>query len=290
MFLTFYTFVRKKKKMPTFALIIMLLTIGISILIPLLVKRVKSLEKQKESGLTKSDNLVHKNQASAKINRSIGLVVSMFVLAVGVSLFLLIPGCSSTEQKPIVVLLKDNKKYVYHAFPSLLLSAIENQEVVETGFYSSISVYPLNNDLYIAPSDLLPFAMLIAQHYEIVHYDQRSHQGFFMENDAFKLKKSTERIATDKIGQTEQLHRIQLSNSREEKSVEISWSEGSTLTPLSNCEIKSVWVVSNPYPGKTVGNYSDRLLVNITNLIDYLKPTATITLDEEHNLLLLEGF
>lgn len=99
---------------------------------------------------------------------------------------------------------------------------------------------------------------------------------------------TTERttVPTDKIGKTINLETITISDGEKELVVEYKI-DGFDRIAIRNCEVKSVWEVTNPYPGKTVGNYRDKLLVNATEVMRYFNPNAKIEFTEDKEILLI---
>jgi hypothetical protein len=258
------------------------------------IKNLRSEEKMKFKNLRGEENkkapILKRNTTKKSPRRLLGVSVTLFVLSIGLLVFFMIPSCSSTLRSPVVVLLKDGNKFVYHGNPYLIEKAIENGEAVETEFYSTVDVYPIDGALYISPSEVQAFAALFGQQYRIIMYEQPAHQGFFVETDDSRYVYTTSVIPTDRIGVTEREHVIELSNADSSVNRTIRWRQGDETIPIENCEIKSIWVVSNPYPGKTVGNWRSQVLVNLSELVAYFDSNASIELNEDQNILVLSGF
>jgi uncharacterized membrane protein len=132
-----------------------------------LIKNLRAEEKMKFKKLRVEDNkktpILKRNTTKKQAYRFLGVFVSLFILSIGLVVFFMIPSCSNTLRSPVIVLPKEGNKYVYHRHSLLIEKAMKNDEVVETGFYSTIEVCPIDGNLYISPVDVRVFAFLFAQ-------------------------------------------------------------------------------------------------------------------------------
>jgi hypothetical protein len=220
------------------------------------------------------------------IFKMIGCITLIPIITTAVILIFFVGGCSSDVRNAIIVLEQENQKYVYHSNPFLLEDTIENEKFVDVSFYSKINLYPLDEGIYIAPSDLKPFAAIATNRFNFVDYDQGSHAGFIIEGDSLLYDIEREVIPSDKIGEAKTKESIIISNGTKELRIEYVLN-GAEREAIRNCEIKSVWSVTSPYAGKTVGNYVDHLLVNATEVLRFFNPSVEVEFVEEDNILYL---
>jgi hypothetical protein len=104
-------------------------------------------------------------------------------------------------------------------------------------------------------------------------------------SDSAQFTIENKTIPTEKIGKSILEYTIFISDG--DKELVIQWNKDNEIVPIRNCVIKSVWEVSNPYPGKTVGNYRDKLLVNVSEVLHFFNSNAQMTIEEDGELLLI---
>lgn len=224
--------------------------------------------------------------AQKKISKMIGLAVFLPILATAIVIIFSVGGCSSDAKTPVLVIEEDGKKYVYHRVRFFLENSIKRDEFIDVSNHSKIDIYPLKEGVFVDPYDIEPFAAFATDQFEFIEYDQGSHAGFFVQSDSMLYSSESKPIPTDKIGKSSTLETIIISDGEKELKIEYEF-DGIKRHPVRNCEIKSVWTMSNPYPGKTVGNYVDRLLVNATEVMRYFNPNAKMELVDDGEILLL---
>lgn len=221
-----------------------------------------------------------------KISKMIGMAVLIPILSTAFILIFSLGGCSSDATISVLVLEKENQKYVYHSNSFFVKNDIENGNVVDISFYSKLTVYPLKKGIFVDPKDLQAIASFATGQFEILEYDQGSHAGFVIDSDSSLYNEESKAVPTDKIGKTVRQETIIISDGQKELLIEYQ-RDGADEIPIRNCEIKSVWEVTNPYPGKTVGNYRDKLLVNATEVLRYFNPNAQMELIDDGEVLLV---
>lgn len=221
------------------------------------------------------------------IFKFIGFITLIPIITTAFILIFSIGGCSSDFKTSIIVLEQNGQKYIYHSSPFLMQNSIDNGKTVDISLYSKINLYSLEESIYVEPHDVKAFAAMATNRFKIVEYDHVSHAGFVIESDSLIYNIETEVIPSQKIGDTKTKQSIIISDGLKDLRIEYILN-GVERIALRNCEVKSVWSVSSPYAGKTVGSHVDRLLVNVKDVMHYFNPSVQMELEEDQNILLIQ--
>lgn len=276
--------------MNTTIIITLSVIVMITVMILTAIASIRQKKINQEQLKTHSNEDIKEALQSKKVNQKklswiIGSAVFLPILSVGIILFFTIGGCSSTVKNPIIILEQEGDKYVFHSDPFILKKNIEKGGFVELNVFSKVTVYPLNDGVYVEPNDLISFIALAINQFETIKHDQGSHNGFVVPLETSYSTLTKEIVPTEKIGETNNQFTLKIEGNNKE--LLIQWNNGKKIEPILNCEIKSVWEVTNPYPGKTIGNYRDKLLVNASKVINYFNPSAQINMGEDSDLLVI---
>lgn len=269
-------------------LLIVVPTILVIVISSIAANKQKKIKKEIEEDIKKGnfDQVEIKQKTSQKkISKLIGTAVLLPILSIGVILFFTIGGCSSDVKTPILVLEQEGLNYVFHGNSFFLENDIEKGGFVDLDLFSKVIIYPLKDGIYMDPNDIQGVSCIATGQFNLIEYDQGSHQGFVVISDSAQFTIENKTIPTEKIGKSILEYTIFISDG--DKELVIQWNKDNEIVPIRNCVIKSVWEVSNPYPGKTVGNYRDKLLVNVSEVLRFFNSNAQMTIEEDGELLVI---
>lgn len=272
---------------PTLLILLILAPILVVFIITsVIVKKDKKLKEARIKSLKNGDlNTETLRTSQKKISRLIGIAVSIPLLSTGIMLLFVFKGCSSDSTFAFITLEKNNQKYVYQNRLHRFEEEMEEGKFIHLDVFSKVNVFPLKNGIYIDPINIEGLANIATGKYRLIDYDQGNHRGFVIASDSSKFSSNSEILPSEKIGKS--IYEYTISMSDGTKNFTIQWRIGEQLEPIQNCELIDVWEVTNPYPGKTVGNYRKKILVNATELLLFFNPNAQLSLDEEDYLLVI---
>ena len=271
---------------PTLLILLILAPILVVFIITsVIVKKDKKLKEDRAKSLKNGDlNNETLRTSQKKISRLIGVAVSIPLLATGIMLLFLFKGCSSDSTFAFITLEKNNKKYVYQNRLHRFEEEMKEGKFIHLDIFSKVNIFPLKDGIYIDPINIEGLANIATGKYQLIDYDQGNHDGFVINSDSSTFSSTSEILPSDKIGKS--IYEYTISMSDEAKELTIKWRIGEQLEPIQNCELLDVWEVTNPYPGKTVGNYRKKILVNATELLHFFNPNAQLSIEED-NLLVI---
>lgn len=262
--------------MTTTTLILMIvLPFAISSITLILIKQVK----KKEAKTT------HKLEPHKKTTKIVSLTVVSSLLILGVSLLFLLKGCDNEGEYALIVVEKDDNKYVYYYSDYFMEKKIEEKETIDITYFSKLMIYSVDDDLYVNPTDIEGLVNILTDNTNFYTYDQVSFQGFVTSKEDSNYDYTLLTKPTEKIGETYNEFHVEIKY--DNNTHLIKWENKDDFAPIQNCELKSVWEVSNPYPGKTVGTFRKMILIKLDDLVQLIAPNTSYRYDKEDNLLFI---
>jgi hypothetical protein len=206
------------------------------------------------------------------------------ILIVAVPLLFFIDGCKSDYSSVTFAIEKNGLTYLYSPNEFLVKNAIKEDEV-PMGLNINI-IYVLDGLIYMRPNDLQQVTNILSENYRIIEKKEPSYDGYAVSDSSSVYNATVQNKASIKIGETESTNIVTLtSKSNRSKSMEIKWRTLPELKALENCSLEGVWKSTNPYPGKTVTNWEDEILVKLNDLNSFYGNSFELILDEESSVL-----
>lgn len=211
-----------------------------------------------------------------------GLFLTIFI---GGSMLLLFRGCSEniSPEAANVALNTNGKTYLYSVMGDFIVqNSIEKGE--SPALAPSLEVYKNNDDFYVAPIRMKALADVMAGDTKLYEYKEPSYDGYAVSNEKVGFEMSTKVKTTETIGEQITAFTATLRNADGEE-MRIEWEMNPSTAEykaISNCEVKSFWVQTNPSPGETVISGEDFLVVHIDKLAEFYK--CSVTYDPETRL------
>lgn len=150
---------------------------------------------------------------------------------------------------------------------------------------NSVQIIEDRGALYVEPKNFEKVVNLIAGNYVLFEEKESSHDGYVAFNDKDIFEYKVNNVNTEKIGQQIKQEIIQISNPSETKSLEIVWSSFPEPKAKKNCVVKRLWVVEHPYPGKTVGDYQNAVVINLNDIVAFYDNGTTLKYEENNKIL-----
>jgi len=136
------------------------------------------------------------------------------------------------------------------------------------------------------PDNLERIVNILSGNFKIIEKNESSYNGYAVNDSSGVYNFKVQNKAGSKIGEIQAINVVTLSDkSHRSKHMEIKWKTLPELEAIENCSVESIWVVSNPYPGKTVGNWEDDILVNIDDINAFYGNLFELDFDEEASVL-----
>ncbi|MEX1192808.1 MAG: hypothetical protein WEA99_12610, partial [Brumimicrobium sp.] len=209
---------------------------------------------------TSSINLTSNKKKSTKKKSFIAFFI--FALTAIIPILIFTNGCENDYRYATFVIQDDNENYVYSSSEFLVEEAINKNEVPPT--LNSNILYFIDGGVFMQPQNIENVANILSGNNKFIKHQESSFNGYAVEDSIDVYDSYTQNKAGDKIGKTEVINVVSLSkNNNSNEKMEIKWKTTPDLVAIQNCTIEDIWVVTNPYPGKTVGNWEDEILVNI---------------------------
>ncbi len=203
-----------------------------------------------------------------------------FALVGILPIFFLTKGCTSDYLTVTFAVEENGKKYLFSRSEFLVENAIKKNEVPPS--LSSNIIYIIEEEVYMKPSDIDQVVNILSGNYKLIEKQEPSYNGYAVEDSVEVFNKRTQNKAGKKIGETEIIQIATISRPPSLKStMEIKWKTAPSLEAISNCSIEDIWVVTNPHPGTTVGNWEEDVLVNIETINKFFSNSFEIVYIEE---------
>ncbi|MER3376600.1 MAG: hypothetical protein RIM83_18315 [Allomuricauda sp.] len=189
-------------------------------------------------------------------------------LSILILLFLLV-SCSEDRKFVNIALKKGKEVYVvpFMADKNIIEHQLSKNETPT--IFKFVQIVMDNGSLYVEPSNFERIFNVIAGNYILYKKEEKTHDGYVAFGDeeiySFSLKPEN----TDKIGEQINKEVITITNTVSNKSHEIVYVRFPKPKAEKNCIVKNLWVVENPYPGKTIGSYKDAILINLNDIVDF---------------------
>lgn len=275
--------------MPTLLIVIIASSILFSFALPYFIKKkvankTHSLKSEKENGNASSSDTINKSDNKVKSKRrpfvSIIIVLSIFILPI----FIAFNGCESSYSSVTFAIEENDKNYIYSPNEYLVNQAVKQDEV-PSGLNSNI-IYFIDDHVYMRPDNLERIINILSGNFKIIEKNESSYNGYAVNDSSNVYNFKVQNKAGSKIGEIQAINVVTLSDkSQRSKSMEIKWKTLPELEAIENCSVESIWVVTNPYPGKTVGNWEDDILVNIDDINTFYGNSFELVFDEEASVL-----
>lgn len=209
------------------------------------------------------------------------LAVVVFVLT------LFATGCSDDRKLVNVALKKEGKVYMlpFIAEPQTLEFQLSNNETPT--LIKDVDIVKDKDILYVTPEDFLRILNLIADNYILYDKQEGAFDGYVGFGRKEVIKFGTKQVNTDKIGKQIRKQIIVLENPKSKKQMEIIWSDDPKPLAYANCVVKSLWTLESPYPGRTIGNYKDTVLINLNQIVDFYNNGMRLEYNEKEEMLYL---
>jgi hypothetical protein len=215
-------------------------------------------------------------------NRILFLLLPI-VIAV-VTLLMTFNGCKSDYSSVTFAIQENGQTYLYNSNEYLVRDAIEKDEM-PFGLNNNI-IYIIDDYIYMRPNSLKDITNILSENYILIEKKEPSHSGYAV-SDSAKVHYSTVRNkASSEIGQVESTNIVTISyKSIHSKTMHIKWRTLPDPKAIENCNVEGVWKTTNPYPGKTVTNLEDEVVVKINDLNSFYGNPFELVFDEESSVL-----
>mgnify|MGYP003123573173 CR=1 FL=1 len=227
-----------------------------------------------------SGDLIKKGKPKRRPLVSVILVLSIIV----VPIFIAFNGCESDYSTVTFALVKNGKNYIYSPNEYLVNKAITQNEV-PTGLNSNV-IYFIDDQVYLSPDNLERVINILSGNFKTIDHKELSYDGYAV-NDSLEVYNSkVQNKAGEKIGEVEAINVVTISSkTNNNQTMTIKWKTLPELIAIENCSIESIWEVTHPYPGKTVGNWEDAILVNLNTINSFYGNSFELDFDEESSVL-----
>lgn len=148
----------------------------------------------------------------------------------------------------------------------------------------SLEVYKNNDDFYVSPIRMKALADVMAGDTKLHDYKEPSYDGYVVSLHNVGFDVSTKVKTTETIGEQLTAFTATLKNEAGEE-MTVEWELNPSTAEykaVSNCEVKSFWVQTNPSPGETVISGEDFLVIHINKLAEFYE--CAVSYDPETRL------
>lgn len=231
-------------------------------------------------GASNSENEGVHSSKNVKAKKRPFIAVAVFALVGILPIFFLTKGCSSDYLNVTFAVEENGKKYLFSSSEFLVKNAIKKNEVPPA--LNSNIIYIIDDGIYMRPSEIDQVVNILSENYKLIDKQEPSYNGYAVEDSIKVFSKRTQNKAGKKIGETEVVQIATLSKPPFLKqTLEIKWKTLPELEAIANCSIEDIWVVTNPQPGTTVGNWEEDVLVNIETINQFFDNSFEVIYDEE---------
>ncbi len=221
-----------------------------------------------------------KPEIKVKAKRRPLIAVMSFVLLAVMPIFFFTKGCSSDYQNVTFAIEENGKNYIFSTNEFLVKNAIEKNEVPPS--LNSNVIYIINDQIHMRPNDIEQAVHILSENYKIIEKQEPSYNGYAVKDSTEVFESRTQNKAGSKIGETEIVYIATVSKrSPSKQTMEIKWKTVPSMEAISNCSVEDIWVVTNPHPGTTVGNWEEDVLVNIETINKFFNNSFELVYDEE---------
>jgi len=208
------------------------------------------------------------------------ILLVLFILSFG-GLFFIIGSCSDDRKMVNLALKEEGKVYLVPlmAKKEMLEPQLSRNKTPEVS--KSLQLIQDHGDLFIEPRNLKNMVNLIANNYTLYGKNEGTYNGYvvFEHQEAFEY--TVNNVNTDKIGEQLKQETIRIKGENSGKILEIVWSSSPKPKVEKNCVVKRLWVVEHPYPGKSVGDYQNAVVVNLNEVINFFDNGTRLEYDED---------
>lgn len=198
----------------------------------------------------------------------------------------LLAGCSmeSSQKLASFAVRIDGKTYMYSTLGSFvaehMLAEGKSPVVMKTR-----GLVVLGDEMYADPGAMEDIVNVLAGNFNKFPKQEPSFDGYLAAGDAKVYDKDYNQKATETIGVMGSEVAVKLTDIDGKKSYSIRWQRQPDVKAIENCEVKSLKVVSNPYPGETVMTFQSGVVVRLQDIIDFYNPKITASYDAEHEVV-----
>jgi len=209
----------------------------------------------------------------------------LFLVSLIIGLLLGITSCSD-DRKLVNLALKKGEK-VYLLPYNIDKNALEKQlsEEKTPTISNSAQIIEDRGAIYVEPKDFEKIVNLIAGNYVLFEEKESSHDGYVALDDKDIFEYKINNVNTEKIGQQIKEGVIQIYSPSQTKSLEIVWNSLPEPKAKKNCIVKRLWVVKHPYPGKTVGDYQNAVVINLNDIVAFYDNGTILKYEESDEIL-----
>lgn len=286
---------KKNSIMSPVFLFIIISAIVISFALPFMVRRLINRNKNEVSNVStftnnektnSSEKSNDQNKVIRKSKNKNRLLISFLVpiIFVAIPILISVNSCESDYSKVTFAIENKGKNFIYNSNEFLVNQAILENEV-PTGFNNNI-IYFIDQNIYMSPNNLEGVINILSGNYRFIEQKEPSYDGYAVKDTSNVYNFKVQNKAGSKIGEVHAINIVTLTDkSHRSKNMEIKWRTIPDLEAIQNCSVESIWVVTNPYPGKTVGNWEDDILVNIDDINAFYGNLFELVFDEEASVL-----
>lgn len=229
---------------------------------------------------------------NSNVNRKF-VIVFAAIIALGIPMFISYFLISSNDASPFnivqrvhIVFKKDGKKYIFHDNAFFLENDLQNGNA-PSNFGLNQNLLLLENEFYMDPLGIQGVAALLSDNYTIIPHEENNYDGYVILKDPRFFEFKTQSKAGDKIGNVNYFYDVILrKDNSSSDSLLISWQQTPVQKAIKNCEEKEIMLFHNPYQGKTVGNYTNSVVVNLKTISNfYQQSNIQLTFDETEQIL-----
>jgi len=202
-----------------------------------------------------------------------------------VLLLFLMVGCSD-DRKPVNLALKNGEKvYLTPLIAKKEVVALQMSQNKTPEISKSFQLVEDHGDLFVEPRNFKNVLNLIANNYTLYNKNEGVYDGYVAFEDQDVFEYTVKNINTDRIGEQLRKESILVKDMNSGKTLEIVWSNSPKTKAEKNCILKRLWVVEHPYPGKSVGDYQNSVVINLNDIVDFYDNGTSLEYDENDEIL-----
>lgn len=226
---------------------------------------------------------IPKKEKKSRITR---MLVVFVIVGLGLGIFTALRGCMADLSPDVVNLAvkKEGKTYVYSNMGKFIIESQIKQKQSPT--YSASTFLYKDDGLFVEPGSAKDLVNVFSNNLCYYDFKEKSFDGYVTYDSLEVFKNDNTTQSTEKIGEQIIIYTVKFLNG--DKSMLIKWSyntKTAEFKAIKNCELRSFYSQSSPYPGNTVTSSYDHLVIPLDKIAVFYN--RKYTYDEEQKVFFI---